>query len=225
MTNSSQTITTADAACAFNFPGNQGKNYEKTEFVMHSRVAELVADQLGHVFYDDSENDWLIRASHLRDMVLINILQEEGGGEGSSTLYSQYPIYGSAIAFEPGVWTKIVGLDEGVTYPAASKACLEDVIYCTTEAADHDNLQLTEMNRNNDGMELYCPYAFRGPQDESVYENCSRAQPEFCPSMDLAFAYDYSDVTLAEAEWYTVSRFIGSFLSWPFNSVSVIPTL
>ena len=93
-----------------------------------------------------------------------------------------------------------------MTYPAASQACLEDISYCSPNAAEQkNNLQLTELNQNNRGMELYCPYAFRGPSQMEMYNNCSRDRPEFCPSMDLAFAYDYSNITTIEAEWYTVS--------------------
>ena len=43
-----------------------------------------------------------------------------------------------------------------------------------------------------------------GPPDESVYRKCSHDQPEFCPSVDLAHAYDYDNVTVAGSEWYTV---------------------
>lgn len=39
----------------------------------------------------------------------------------------------------------------------------------------------------------------------SIYQNCSQGKPEFCPSMDLAFAYDYSNITTDTAEWYNVS--------------------
>ena len=135
---------------------------------------------------------------------MTNILQEGDADDDSSTLYSRYPIYGSAIAFDPGVWNSIVGLEEGVTYPAASQACLEDISYCSPNAAEQkNNLQLTELNQNNRGMELYCPYA--SPSQMEMYNNCSRDRPEFCPSMDLAFAYDYSNITTIEAEWYTVS--------------------
>ena len=96
-----------------------------------------------------------------------------------------------------------IGLGEGVTYPAASEACLNDTTYCTEGNSD---LQLTELKTNNDGRTIYCPYAFRGPDSEVAYEKCSSDQPEFCPSMDLAYAYDYSNVTVEEAEWYTVSH-------------------
>ncbi len=191
----------ADEACSFEFPDDQGKNYEKTEFILHSRVAEVIGHQLGRVFYDDDTDEWLILPSQLRDMVLTNIL-EEGGGE----LLSRYPIYGSAIAFEPGVWNSTQGLGDGVTYPAASEACRDDVKYCSSEAADSDSLQVIALKTNDDGMSLYCPYAYRGPPDQSIYNNCSLAQPDFCPSMDLAFAYDYSNVTVPEAEWYTAPR-------------------
>ena len=208
MSSSSNNITAAEA-CNFTFPDSQGKNYRKTDFILHSRVAELVGDQLGRVFYDDEKDRWVIRASQLRDLVLTNILQE---GDDVPTLYSLYPIYGSAVAFDPGVYQAGVLLEEGVTYPASSETCLGDVKYCTTEVAYRD-LQLTELNQNHYGLSLYCPYAFRGPPNELVYQNCSREQPEFCPSMDLSFAYDYSDITVGEAEWYTVSQFF-FHLSW-----------
>eukprot|EP00585_Thalassiosira_rotula_P009619 CAMPEP_0196145118 /NCGR_PEP_ID=MMETSP0910-20130528/19226_1 /TAXON_ID=49265 /ORGANISM="Thalassiosira rotula, Strain GSO102" /LENGTH=90 /DNA_ID=CAMNT_0041406973 /DNA_START=43 /DNA_END=312 /DNA_ORIENTATION=+ len=73
----------AEAACAFQFPDSQGKNYRTTEFVFHSRVAELVGDQIGRVFYnnvgddgdtgsgdggvDNIDDDWLIDASQLQN--------------------------------------------------------------------------------------------------------------------------------------------------------------
>ena len=200
------TSITAEEACDFTFPDDQGKNYHKEDFALHSRVAEVVGDQLGRVFYNDETNEWLITPSQLRDMVLANILQEGGGRDD---VYDQYPIYGSAIAFEPGVWSSTDGLDEGATYPAASQACLEDITYCTTEAVSSiDNLQVTELAMNYNDMTIYCPYSFRGPSDESVYNNCSRAQPEFCPTMDIAFNYDYSNVNTSVAEWYTVSFYV-----------------
>jgi len=50
-----------------------------------------------------------------------------------------------------------------VTYPAASKACLEDASHCTAEAASfRDDLQLTDLKRTIDGQTMYSPYAFRG---------------------------------------------------------------
>ena len=184
----SETATAAIKACAFKFPGNQLKNYHKTEFIMHSRVATVVGDQLGRIFYDDENDTWLLNPSQLREIVMANVLQN-GGGDYSGTLYSSYPIYGAAIAFEPGIWTSTTGLEKGVTYPATSKACLEDMSYCSPNAAEQkNNLQLTGLNQNNGGMELYCPYAFRGPTQMEIYNNCSRERPEFCPSMDLAFA-------------------------------------
>ena len=104
-TSASETID----ACAFEFPDNQGKNYRKTEFILHSRVAEIIGDQLSRVFYNDENETWSIHPSELRDIVMTNILQEGDADDDSSTLYSRYPIYGSAIAFEPGVWNSIVG--------------------------------------------------------------------------------------------------------------------
>lgn len=190
---------TAAEACAFEFPDDQGKNYGKEDFALHSRVAEVVGDQLGRVFYDDENDEWLIQPSQLRGMVLTNILQE--GGQSMQ----EYPIYGSAIAFEPGVWNTSDGLDEGVTYPAASEACIQDISYCTDEAASINNLQVTQLPKNDGGLPIYSPFAFRGPPDEDVYANCSRAQPQFCPTMDIAFTYDYANVTTPEAEWYNVS--------------------
>jgi hypothetical protein len=199
--------TTADEACAFNFSDNQGKHYHKTEFILHSRVAELVGDLLGHVFYDDTSQTWSITPAQLREMALTNVLRE---GNMNDTVYSQYPIYGSAIAFEPGVWTQTDGLDEGVTFPASSMACMENVSYCES-ATDSNSLLLTELKTNNDVMTLYSPYAFRGPSNMSIYQQCSEGAPEYCPSMDLASAYDYSNVTVATAEWYNVSVIVLDF--------------
>jgi len=185
---------TAEEVCAFEFPDDQGKNYHKEDFALHSRVAEVVGDQLGRVFYDDDNDEWLIEPSQLRDMVLTNILQE--GGQSMQ----EYPIYGSAIAFEPGVWNVTNGLEAGVTYPAASEACIQNITYCTEEASNENNLQVTELMINEDGLSIYSPFAFRGPPDEDVYTNCSRAQPQYCPSMDIAFNYDYGNVLTPEAE-------------------------
>lgn len=198
--------SSAAEACDLKFEDDQMKNYEKTGFFLHSRVAEVIGHQLGRVFFNDDTDTWLIQPSQLREMVLTNIL--EGDGDASeSSFYTQFPIYGSAIAFEPGVWSSTTELADGVTYPAASQACLEDVEYCTSEAITHNaSLQVIKLNTNNEGDNLYCPYAFRGPPNESVYRNCSIEQPDFCPSMDLAFAYDYSNVTVPEAEWFTAPR-------------------
>lgn len=203
LTNNSITV---EEACALKFPADQGKNYEKTEFILHSRVAEVIGNQLGRVFYDDKLNEFTINPHELQNMVITNIL-EEGGGDEKSTLYSQYPIYGSAIAFEPGVFTTTEGLSDGVPYPAASHECLlNDVTYCTSEATDAESLEVMDLNRNNNEETIYSPYAFRGPPDESVYDKCSLLQPDFCPSMDLSFAYDYSNTSVPEAEWYNAPR-------------------
>lgn len=223
MADHSETGITASEACNFEVPDSQGKHYRKTDFILHSRVADVVGEQLGHVFYDDDENDaWSISARQLRDMVLTNILQERTVGEdtssSSATYNSQYPIYGSAIAFEPNVWTRDIGLEKGVTYPAASEACLNNnTYYCTEESGNSYDLKLTELKTNNDGSTIYCPYAFRGPDSEIAYDKCSSDQPEFCPSMDLAYAYDYSNVTVKEAEWYTVSHIFGTKYQFPFH--------
>ena len=164
-------------------------------------MAELVGDLLGRVFYDDDNQTWSITPTQLRDITLTNVLQVENGNDSA---YSLYPIYGSAIAFEPDVWTQTDGLAEGVTFPASSVACRENASYCESPTESSD-LVLTELNTNNDGMTLYSPYAFRGPSDMSIYQQCSEDKPEFCPSMDLAFAYDYSNITTKTAEWYNVS--------------------
>ena len=211
MADYSEIATNASEACNFEVPDSQGKHYRKTDFILHSRVAEVVGDQLGRVFYDDDNDSWSISARQLRDMVLTNILQEQVGDDDSGSrteYYSEYPIYGSAIAFEPNIWTRETGLENGVTYPAASEACLNDTSYCTEESGN-SYLQLTELRTNDDGRTIYCPYAFRGPDSEVAYDKCSTDQPEFCPTMDLAFAYDYSNVTVKEAEWYTVSHMFG----------------
>jgi len=194
------------SACDFAFPATQTKSYRKTEFVLHSRVAELVASQLSGVFYEEGGPDggptWLVTPENLRDMVLTNILQES---EGEGSAYSRYPIYGSAIAFEPGVWTDVDGLEEGVTYPAASEACLEDPDYCEDTDPNATSYEVTDLVTNGRGT-IYCPFGFRGPPDQAVYGGCSPDGPRFCPSMDLSRAYDYSDVSNALAEWYTAPR-------------------
>ena len=40
-------------ACNLEVPDSQGKHYRKSDFILHSGVAEIVGDQLGRVFYDD----------------------------------------------------------------------------------------------------------------------------------------------------------------------------
>ena len=160
----------AEEACAFNFAVNQGNNYEQTEFILHSRVAEVIGHQLGRAFYDDETNEFTITPQELKNVVLTNILEEGGVGKNSG-LYSKYPIYGSAIAFEPGVFNNAEGLSGGVPFPAASQKCLQGgAQYCTSEANGVENLEVTELNTNNDGETIYSPYAFRGPPDESVYK-------------------------------------------------------
>ena len=174
-TNRSASVS-ATEACAFEFRDSQGKNYHKTEFILHAQVADVVADIIGRVFYDVTDvalpfaagssdlnvSPWSITPQHLRDLSLANILREEGP-EGSSSLYSNYPIYGSAIAFEPGVWDVTDGLTNGVTYPAASAACLylHAGTYCTANASNQSYLKINELQQNDDGMTIYCPYAFR----------------------------------------------------------------
>eukprot|EP00804_Cyclotella_cryptica_P011025 CCRYP_017488-RA/>CCRYP_017488-RA protein AED:0.30 eAED:0.30 QI:710/1/0.9/1/0.44/0.3/10/542/659 len=217
-------------ACSYNFSSSQGRNYGKTGFILHARVAEVTADFLGRVFYEGdsvqftvnatnasahgepisaagasgSISPWSISPENLRDMVLSNILQE--GGIESSIGYSEYPIYGSAIAFEPGVWNVVSGLAEGVTFPASSQACSIDDAFCSENVTDVRDVQLTELNTNPDGLSIYSPYAYRGPPDQTIYANCSRDQPMYCPSMDLSFAYDYSNISNAQAEWYNAPR-------------------
>ena len=205
-------------ACIHNF-SNQGKNYHKTDFVMHSRVADVAADYIGGVFYDgDSDkynmdeivesdgpvSPWDISPENLMDIVIANIVQE--GTVQSSTSLSDYPIYGSAIAFEPGVWNMTDGLVEGVTYPASSKACWVNETYCSAEVRNADGFHVTTLNTNSDGLTIYSPYAYRGPDDETIYANCSREQPMYCPSMDLSFAYDYSNASDTQAEWFSGPR-------------------
>ena len=120
--------TTADEACAFNLSDSQGKHYHKTEFILYSREVELVGDLLGRVFYDDTNQTWSITPAQLREVALANVLREDMV-KNNSTVSWESPIYGSAIAFEPGVWTQTDGLDEGVTFPASSMACMDNVSY------------------------------------------------------------------------------------------------
>jgi hypothetical protein len=195
--------TAADEACAFNFSDNQGRHYHKTEFILYWREVEVVSDLLGRIFYDEDNETWSsMTPAQLREIALANVLREDIIKNNSVSWES--PIYGSAIAFEPDVWTQTDGLAEGVTFPASSVACRENASYCESPTESSD-LVLTELNTNNDGMTLYSPYAFRGPSDMSIYQQCSEDKPEFCPSMDLAFAYDYSNITTKTAEWYNVS--------------------
>ena len=212
--------TAADEACAFNFSDNQGRHYHKTEFILYWREVEVVSDLLGHIFYDEDNQTWTsMTPAQLREIALANVLREDMIKNNSVTWES--PIYGSAIAFEPGVWTQTDGLAEGVTFPASSVACGEDASYCESPTESSD-LVLTDLNTNNDGMTLYSPYAFRGPSDMSVYQQCSEDKPEFCPSMDLAFAYDYSNITTETAEWYNVSLISLLWLKLVFQQLSVI---
>ena len=101
------------------------------------------------------------------------------------------------------------------------RACRNNFTFCEP-SVDRSDLVLTELNTNNDGMTLYSPYAFRGPSDMSVYQQCSEDKPEFCPSMDLAFAYDYSNITTETAEWYNVSLISLLWLKLVFQQLSVI---
>lgn len=202
MNSSATIIITADEACAFNFSDNQAKNYHKTEFALYWREVEVVSDLLGRVFYDDKNQTWLMTPSQLREIALTNVLREDM--IKNSTVSWESPIYGSAIAFEPGIWTQTDGLDQGVTFPASSMECMVNSSYCES-LTDNSALVLTELSTNADGMMLYSPYAFRGPSDMSIYEKCSHDAPEYCPSMDLAHAYDYSNITEGTAEWYNVS--------------------
>jgi hypothetical protein len=233
--NNSSPINVSEA-CNLDFSTSQGRNYAKTGFILHARVAEVAADFLGRAFFEgdsvqytinatnasaqsnlsslvestsvtgasESISPWSITPENLRDMVLSNILQE--GGIESSIGYSKFPIYGSAIAFEPGVWNVVDGLAQGVTFPASSQACWIDNAYCSNNVTDVRYIVLTELNTNSDGLSIYSPYAYRGPPGQKIYANCSRDQPMYCPSMDLSFAYDYSNISDAQAEWYNAPR-------------------
>ena len=200
-----EAVFNADQACALNLTKSQGKHYGKTNFMMHSRVAEIVGNLLAD-FYD-ADGVWTISPEDLQDIVLSNIHAVEG------TM-----IYGSAIAFEPNVWNQTTGLSEGVPYPAASEACLHiSEVYCELVRNETTGDMVLPVSRVGDyrldhltttlgGETLYCPYAYHGPPEEIAYANCSKAAPEYCPTMDISYTYDYSDIANPDVEWYTAPR-------------------
>lgn len=193
-----EAVFTAEEACdSIDFSDSQEKHYDKTDFKVHSRVAETVGNLLS-VFYDESQDSWSISPEDLKEIVMSNIHAVEG------TM-----IYGSAIAFEPNIWRQTTGLSDGVPFPTASDACLNlSEEYCksinnnfTSEDYRINTLVSTPQNET-----LYCPYAYHGSPEESAFAKCSKETPEYCPSMDLAHAYDYSNITNADVEWYTAPR-------------------
>ena len=92
-----------EQACGnMDFTANQEKYYGKSEFIQHSGLAEVVGNLLS-VFFNEEDFTWSIAPEDLKDIVLSNIHKVSGT-----------KIYGSAIAFEPNVWSQTVGLEEGV---------------------------------------------------------------------------------------------------------------
>lgn len=155
-------VIRADDACeSFEFPDSQERYYGKTEFQVHSHVAETVGNLLS-VFYDESQNIWTISPEDLREIVLSNIHAVEGT-----------TIYGSAIAFEPNLWTQTQNLSDGVPFPAASEACLNlSQRYCESgnNVTSHDYRIGTLVN-NSASETIYCPYAYHGSPDEQAFAN------------------------------------------------------
>lgn len=187
----------ADDKCdSINFTDSQERHYGKTDFLVHSRVAETVGNLLS-VFYDESQDSWSISPQDLREIVLSNIHTVEGT-----------KIYGSAIAFEPSLWRQTTGLSDGVPFPAASDACLNlSQRYCESgNNITSEDYRITTLVNTSEGQTLYCPYAYHGSPEEKIFANCSKATPEYCPTMDLARAYDYSNISNPDVEWYTAPR-------------------
>lgn len=135
--------TAAEAACAFEFPANQGENYEKMEFRLHSRVAELVGDQI-RAFYDDGGGggggSWRIGPRALRSVVETNVLQD-------GDAFSEHPIYGSAIA---------VSAPRGDRSPfrALTGYVQSDIISAIVPSRDSSNRASGRMSPNWEGA---CP--------------------------------------------------------------------
>ena len=198
-----EAVFTAQEACdSLDFANSQERYYSKTDFIVHSRVAETVGNLLS-VFYNEDQDSWSISPEDLKEIVMSNIHAVEG------TL-----IYGSAIAFEPNVWRQTAGLPKGVPYPAASNACLMTTMmnqsssYCESihKNLTSDDYQIHTLMTTPQNETLYCPYAYQGSPEEIAFAKCSKETQEYCPSMDLARAYDYSDITNPDVEWYTAPR-------------------
>ncbi|CAB9523959.1 Gamma-aminobutyric acid (GABA) B receptor [Seminavis robusta] len=159
------------------------------------------------VFYNEEDESWSITPEDLKEIVLSNIHKVRNGAK----------IYGSAIAFEPNVWRQTFGLEAGVPFPAASDACMNhpsELCQSTSGDSSSNNSnssisssshRLDTLASNPQGETLYCPYAYHGPPSQDSFANCSKATPEFCPTMDIAHSYDYSD-TNNPAEWFTAPR-------------------
>ena len=155
-------VIRADDACeSFDFEDSQEKHYGKTNFKVHSHVAETVGNILS-VFYDESQEAWTISPEDLREIVLSNIHAVEG------TI-----IYGSAIAFEPNLWRQTEGLPDGVPFPAASEACLNlSERYCEAENnLTSDGYRIDTLVNNSAAETLYSPYAYHGSPDEQAFAN------------------------------------------------------
>jgi hypothetical protein len=117
-----------------------------------------------------------------------------------SAAKSQPKVYGSAIAFQPGLVTLdsfadgVEGLKDGVrrdangygTGQTGSKSVLGEKFKDYVRVARDDEF----INKT-----IYCPYAFNCTERNLTHGGCS--------SMDLAVAYDYSE---AGATWFTVPR-------------------
>ena len=91
-----------DACGNMNFTVNQEKHYGKSEFIQHSGLAEAVGNLLS-VFFNEEDFMWTVSPEDLKEVVLPNIHQASGT-----------KICGSAIAFEPNVWSQTGGLEDGV---------------------------------------------------------------------------------------------------------------
>lgn len=184
-----------DACGSVDFTANQEKHYSKSEFIEHAAVAETMGSIIS-VFYDQGTESWSIEPADLKDIVLKNINRIEGT-----------KIYGSAIAFEPDVWSHTEGLKEGVPFPAMSDACLDiSTEYCEHPGEDLSGARIDSLHLNVQNETIYCPYAYQGSPFDMAFTNCSAATPHFCPTMDLSRAYDYSDTNNPDVEWYTAPR-------------------
>ena len=105
-------VSDAEEACAFKPAASQENHYGKTEFFQQKRVAEIVGGIVSG-FYDVGEQKWDVSPGQLKSIVLHNLNAATGT-----------KIYGSAIAFEPGVFTSTAGLEEGVPSKPATGALI-----------------------------------------------------------------------------------------------------
>ena len=119
---SALSVSDAEEACAFKPAASQENHYGKTEFFQQKRVAEIVGGIVSG-FYDVGEQKWDVSPRQLKSIVLHNLNAATGT-----------KIYGSAIAFEPGVFTSTAGLEEGVpSKPATGAQIASGELFFRTE--------------------------------------------------------------------------------------------